>query len=408
MKKVLCFAAAALTLFAACQKTTVVYDNSEPQEIAVFAVNKTATKAPVSGTDFPEDYDMQVAAYLAAGGLTEDANSGDYFDGTLFSKGNDDVWTGGKYWPMSTATLNFLAVAVPPASSSSYTGTAEVVFGESEDASRSNFVKQAVVTFAGNQTVEAVAGGTDESGATPAAVVANYNQFDLMYAAGNQSHTEGQIYSDVSMAFMHALSWIKFTVATNLKNTDANDNTFSMTVNSIRLSGASYGGTLTVSTSETLTANLATSNYTAEWINQSDGVEDVYVPGEPANDGTVSVATPVSGLSAYDATAKSFGNGLLVVPNTYATGSTPSVTINYTMNQGNGSYTFERTVNLPAVTWECNTIYTYALNINLTEISVAPSVSEWTSHDHDGNNGGNNDIPVDMDLEPETPVESAS
>lgn len=365
MKKVLCFAAAAMTLFAACQKTTVVYDNSEPQEIAVFAVNKTATKAPVAGTDFP-DYDMQVAAYLASGGIGT-AASGDYFDGTLFSKGNDDVWTGGKYWPMSAATLNFLAVAVPPASSS-YTGTAEVVFGEigeGQGATKSNFVKQAVVTFDDNET-------TDD----------NYNQFDLMYAAGNQSHAEGSGYDNVSMSFKHALSWIKFTVATNLKN-DEDDNTFSMTVNSISLSGASYGGTLTVtkSTNKTLKENLATSDYTAEWSDQSEGVEDVYVPGEPANDGTVSVATAVSGLSAYNATAKPFGNGLLVVPNTYEEGSTPSVTINYTMNQGNGAYTFERTVELPAVTWDCNKIYTYALNINLTEISIKPSVSEWPDDD---------------------------
>ena len=386
MKKVLCFAAAALTLFAACQKTTVVYDNSEPQEIAVFAVNKTATKAPVADADFPDDYDMQVAAYLASGGIGTE--SGDYFDGTLFTKGNGDVWTGGKYWPMSDATLNFLAVAVPPASS--YTGTAEVVFGEGT--TRSNFVQKAVVTFANNQTV-----------------AANYNQFDLMYAAGSQSHTEGEIYNNVEMTFKHALSWIKFTVATNLKNKDANDNTFSMKVNSIRLSGASYGGTLTISTTAELTGDLANATYSPVWTNWSSAVDNVYVPNTDGDD----KAEAVSELSKYEATptAKPFGNGLLVVPCDYndaADDDLPKITINYTMNQGDGEYTFERTVTIPAIEWECNKIYTYALNINLTEISVAPTVDEWTSHDNDGENGENNDIPVDMDPEPETPAEPAS
>ena len=129
MKKVLCFAAAALTLFAACQKTTVVYDNSEPQEIAVFAVNKTATKAPVSDNVYPTDYEMKVAAYLASGGLDANIAYGDYFDGTLF-KYADSKWTGGKYWPMSTASINFLAVSTPPSEESPYTGSvSSVTFG---------------------------------------------------------------------------------------------------------------------------------------------------------------------------------------------------------------------------------------------------------------------------------------
>lgn len=400
MKKVLCFAAAAMTLFAACQKTTVVYDNSEPQEIAVFAVNKTATKAPVADATFPTDYKMQVAAYLAAGGLTEDANSGDYFDGTLFTKGDGTVWTGGKYWPMSAATLNFLAVAVPPADT--YAGEAEVEFGETtgegEEATKLDFVKQAVVTFDGNETT-----GN------------NYNQFDLMYAAGNQSHEAGGTYNNVEMTFKHALSWIKFTVATNLKNKDANDKTFSMKVNSISLSGASYGGTLTVSTTETLTENLTTSDYTAAWSAQSENVkDDVYVPGEPANDGTVSVATAVSDLSAYNATPQLFGNGLLVVPCNYNDADAdaadrPKITINYTMNQGNGEYTFERTVTIPAIEWECNKIYTYALNINLTEISIEPKVTDWTDYDSNTVTTDVADpINVDADADPKPEQESGA
>ena len=43
MKKFLVFAAAATTLFAACNKTEVVYDN-DPQEIAMFAVSNVAIR----------------------------------------------------------------------------------------------------------------------------------------------------------------------------------------------------------------------------------------------------------------------------------------------------------------------------------------------------------------------------
>ena len=121
MKKVLCFAAAAMALFAACQKTTVVYDNGGQQEIAFFAVNKTATKAPVSNTTFPETYAMQVAAYLADGdGVATGGRN--YFNGTTFTKPNDGTyWTGGQFWPLSAATLNFIAVAPEVASAGSGT-----------------------------------------------------------------------------------------------------------------------------------------------------------------------------------------------------------------------------------------------------------------------------------------------
>ena len=64
------------------------------------------------------------------------------------------------------------------------------------------------------------------------------------------------------------------------------------------------------------------------------------------------------------------------------------------MNQGNGEYTFERTVTIPAIEWEYNKIYTYALNINLTEISIDPSVSPWTDYDDDGSKEGNQPIEV--------------
>jgi len=380
MKKIFLIAASAMMVLASCTKVVINYpEDAQPQEIAMFAVNKSATKAPVGNDNlsFPTNYEMKVAAYLASGaqdniGFTA---GGDYFNGTLFTKvENQNIWTGGKYWPVSTSTINFLAVAMQPSSRSPYTGSvSSVVFGEKvgNATNNSNFTKQAVVTFANNQTT-----------------ANNYNQFDLMYAAGQGIHTEGQSYSDVTMSFKHALSWIKFTVATNV--------TCTLKVNSIRLSKASYGGILTISNTKfdsTDPNEVETGDYTVVWT-QPTSADNVYVPGAEANS-NVAIASELN----VNTTQTSFGNGLLVVPVDYSNvpdNSRPTITINYTMNQGNGDYTFERTIVIPQINWVANKIYTYALTINLQEIEIVPSVTPWEINDSDGNTtNGNQDIPVD-------------
>ena len=93
MKKFLFFAASAIALFASCQKTEINYQNG-PQEIALFAVNKTATKAPVVGDDYLISDDMQVTAYLAkvdaaTAGL-DDNPIGYYFTDVTFANPDKD------------------------------------------------------------------------------------------------------------------------------------------------------------------------------------------------------------------------------------------------------------------------------------------------------------------------------
>ena len=87
MKKFLFFAASAIALFASCQKTEINYQNG-PQEIALFAVNKTVTKAPVVGDDYLISDDMQVTAYLAkVDEATDDLDNstGYYFSDVTFA-----------------------------------------------------------------------------------------------------------------------------------------------------------------------------------------------------------------------------------------------------------------------------------------------------------------------------------
>ena len=223
MKRLLSFAAAATVLFAACQKTEVVYDNPDPQEIALFAVNKVATKAPVEGTAFP-DVTMKAAAYLAAGdGVTTGRN---YFGGADFTD-TGDYWTGGQYWPISAATINFLAVAPE------VTGVATTFPTTTNYASHS----QTVVT--GNET----------------------NQHDVMYSTARASKNAGSAPAAVNMTFKHAYSWLDFNFK---KSTGAPE----IVINSITVNGVACNGTLTVtvtnagSSSDALTTSQAWSSYT--------------------------------------------------------------------------------------------------------------------------------------------------
>ena len=82
MKKLFVFAASAMMVFASCTNNEVVYDNETPQEIGFSPVNKSMTRAAISGTAFTHS-NMVVAAYLAdvTGGTASD-----YFGKTTFTK----------------------------------------------------------------------------------------------------------------------------------------------------------------------------------------------------------------------------------------------------------------------------------------------------------------------------------
>lgn len=331
MKKVLCFAAAAMAIFASCQKTEVVYSNDGPQEIALFAVNKVATKAPVVDNTFLEGDDMAVAAYLVSGdGVTK----GNFFDETKFQKGSGTTWTGGRYWPISTATISFLAVTEK---------------GGGVDKTESVFTtaNEAVVTLSGNNV---------------------YNQNDLMYAAAQVTRTQGNEYPEVAMVFNHALSWIDFKVKTNLTSDKA-----TVKVNSITLNQVVTDGKLTVTNSKY--AEVASPELTATW--NIDGIVKVdrMVPNADRSENA-------AGEMTLDTDFERYGNGILVVPDGQSTG----FTINYTLIQKDGTeQTFNYTHTFTPA-WVMAHKYTYQISINLSEIEVAPSVTPWVVEEAAGVN----------------------
>lgn len=311
----------------------------------MFAVNKSATKAPVGNdSSFPTSYDMMVAAYLAAG----DATAGVYFTDKIFSH-NEGTWTGGQYWPVSAATLNFLAVAPHVAEAVETSITIKEV--EVEETSITNGV--ATVTVKENEN----------------------NQYDVMYAVGHSAKTAGQQPAKVDMVFKHALSWVNFTFNTT------NTTDVTIEINSVKINGAAYNGTLTV-TSTNYTTNTTNQVATASWTDTTP-IVDIEVPGAGDNF--------VLNTNAND--YELFGAGLLVVPDVQAT----NFVINYTITQQGDqvAHTFDYTYPLSS-DWDAAKKYTYAVNISLSEIEINPSVTPWEINDSDANTtNGNQDIPVD-------------
>lgn len=328
MKRFFFLTVAATALFAACNKTEVVYNNN-PQEIAFNAVNKTAVKAPVDGVDFPTDDNMQVAAYLAQGDAgAGQITSGNYFAATLFDYAGE-FWKGSRYWPLSESIINFLAISQPDPASPVATE-----FNSTTPAAK------AIVTLADNSTA----------------------QYDLMYAAG-QGHCKPGDYPDVDMVFKHALSWIYFTVKTNVTGTGK------ITVNSITLNDAVYNGELTL----TNNSYNVTSSYTSAAAD---------VDADWTSVGTEQDVQVVSGAVTCGTSALDFGNGLLVLP-----GNQTSFTINYTITHDAGvTNTLTYTYTLGGK-WAMAKKYIYNITLNLNEILIDPVVADWA------------DVPSDVTIE---------
>ncbi|MBR6541271.1 MAG: fimbrillin family protein [Bacteroidales bacterium] len=216
-------AASAMMILASCSKTEVVYQDQDPQEIGFFSIVKKQTKAAISGTEFNHT-NMVVAASISDSEAIED---GVYFGRTEFVP-EGGYFKGGKYWPIQSATLDFLAVAP-----------------EVED--------QVVTTF--------------PNGAASATVVVTdneTNQHDVMYAAAEATKVANVAPTAVGMEFNHALAWVFFKFK--------GDN--NVTVNSIAVN-ARYNGTLTINNGENgLSVNWDDAPTTAQDVANVPGADN--------------------------------------------------------------------------------------------------------------------------------------
>lgn len=300
----------------------------QAREIAFSALTQPNTRAAVDGTEFPTTLDMKVAAYQveATGGSAEA-----YFDATTFkyqykggsASGSGSYWGGetAKFWPLTAAYINFLAIA--NANADNATG----------------------VTWGSNKADEVTIEMNDNSSA----------QRDLMYARGGDGVTQsgnGLTFPEkVNMEFKHAQAWIDFKVKANSTVEEA------IRVNSITLTGAKYNGTYTV----THTAyNAKTGQSVAGAWTALGEAKNIAVPGWTA------ATLNSSGFATV-------GNGLMIVPDDTETDDFTSFTINYTYDGKTYTYTYT-----PASTQvEQAKHYIYEITFKLHEILINPTVADW-------------------------------
>jgi len=263
---------------------------------------------------------MQVAAW-------DVTNSRDFFSATTFTK-SESTWKGGKYWPLSATTINFLAYAELNAGSATW----DIVSGETSEKASG-----VVLVMADNAT----------------------NQKDLMYAIGtgtvSQSGNGLTFPTNVPMEFKHAQGWVSFYA-------DAYDATTGgkITLNSITLNGARYNGTYTVTHTNYNTASQQ--SVAGAWSSLGDA-KNVAVPGWAA--ATVAYDSDGDGVVV--------GNGLMIVPNDTDDPDFTSFTINYSLDGNTYTYTYTP----EARNVEQAKHYIYKIVFHLHEIEVAATVADW-------------------------------
>ena len=333
MKKNLLLLAVAVAALASCSNDETVSQNTtnnQPKEIGFSAFATPNTRAAVDGTTFPTTLDMMVTAYQveATGG-----SAGAYFDATPFkyqyaggsASGAGSYWGGdpAKYWPLTPAYINFLAIANVNADNA--TG---VTWG-------TNKADGVTIVMSDNSTA----------------------QRDMMYAIGNGAVTQSgntlTFFDKVDMEFQHAQAWIDFKVKAKTSGVETN-----IRINSITLNGAKYNGTYTVT--HTNYNAKASQSVSGAWSALPAEGTNVVVPGWEAANLTTAFVT--------------VGNGLMIVPDDDAdTADFTSFTINYTYDSKTYTYTYA-----PASkSVDQKKHYIYEITFQLHEIFINPTVADW-------------------------------
>lgn len=189
---------------------------------------------------------------------------------------------------------------------------------------------------------------TSADGVTIAGWDTYANQYDVLYASRNQQ-TSANGNGVVNMEFRHSMALLAFTA----KCSDAN----AFTLNSIVINGLGYSGTFSIDNTHTeLTGTWGTLATGDKLLYKLDGTTDSY-------------AFPVPTTAAQCALH-------LLVPQQ----PSRSITINYSLRNSEIP-SFNYTIYLPRTVWKAGYKYTYALDFNLQEIKVTPTVSAWIVED---------------------------
>ena len=279
--------------------------------VVLIARQATATKAPILGTTFPTTVPFTLTAYSSA-------LSNNFFTDIPFSYSSaDGGWkaTAGKYWPHS-GTLDFLAYSCQGLTPTSVTHA-------SPDAS------SGITSFVtgDNRTAQA----------------------DIMFGAA-----AGCAYSPSStplLTFKHAQALVTFTAACPDMSYDSSTNT-GVTIESITLANAKYGGTCAVTRSGSTISSIT-------WSSLTNAYDGAAVPGISSQGITVNQTA--------------VGNGIMLPPQ-----SAVDFTVNYTVHSGPGNNTSKSYTYTTGGTWDLAHKYRYAIEITVGyEVVVSASVTDW-------------------------------
>ena len=349
MKKLL-FAAvvAALSCLTACSSLErEAGERAQNQEISFLTLQRVNTKSPVDGIVFPDGYDMKVSAFHNLGSHPGDREvASDYFTGVTFSK-NGTLWKEAKYWPLD-GTLDFLVYA-----------TAGL-----KDAA-SGIVPTPSWGDAGNVARKVVLDIPDNS----------VKFDDILYGASNEQKF---IAAGNPLVLRHAETVVCFAAKANVPYDAVNNK--GVTIDCITVDDAYYGGTLTILNPA---AGKGSGNLEASWSNLDE--QKSHVAARVYQGAACAAQEPdLSGLNLTATAAslndKHFGEGYVILPEQVAT----RFTLTYTLHNGkdgdgtplNNQMQYQYTC---SGTWAQATKNLYTIDITLNEITVTPSVVDWTS-----------------------------
>lgn len=317
------------------------------QEISFLTLQKVNTKSPVDGIVFPDGYDMKVSAFHNLGSHPGDREvAADYFTGVTFSK-SGTLWKEAKYWPLD-GTLDFLVYA-----------TAGL-----KDAA-SGIVPSPVWGDAGNVARKVVLDIPDNS----------VKFDDILYGSSNEQKF---IAAGNPLVLRHAETVVCFAAKANVPYDAVNNK--GVTIDRITVDDAYYGGTLTILNPA---AGKASGNLTAAWSALDE--QKTHVAARVYQGASCAAQEPE--LTGLDLTAtaaslndKHFGEGYVILPEQPAS----RFTLTYTLHNGkdgdgtplNNQMQYQYTC---SGTWAQATKNLYTIDITLNEITVTPSVVDWTT-----------------------------
>lgn len=347
----------AVAALASCTKMDTAYE--APQEIGFVAVGNNITKAPVSGTTYPEELNLYVNAYVHS---TTSPTSPDYINNGEFTHrdaqvSGKEVWGGVTpyYWP-NEKTLHFSGYS----KSGSFTSAA---YNPSTDE----------LTITGYNPGNAAASGANDLMWFPS------TKYTL--AGGYNKST-----SYVPVSMYHTCSWITFMVQGDI-TTGASNSSYKIT--SLTMNGVDMTANVTCTGNASL-AQATIPTYVS-WSNNEDQFEtytvSVYVGGvELKNTYQAENSTTPKNIET-NATTTTGGNIVVIpqMPGTIDLAWTYTSTANSTISDSATGLSLSLGDDS---SWLPGKHYIYTITIKANEILIAPAPVDWTDM-------GNNNVTVE-------------